>query len=207
MTITSPLFEALLKCPTKCWLRAANEPPAGNVYAEWVRTENESYRVAETNRLIAQMPAPGPTLSPPAETLKSAKWLLASDVVVRATGIPRSSRSEKAPSSPSQASQPGIDAGSGGLGNGTPVPSSALGMPDSTFDTSPAHLGAAPQAAGSHWRRRSSTWSVERARFSSRCLKFTYGRIRSGSRRDWLAGGSCWPCGVVKRKNAFPRRG
>ena len=133
----------------KCWLRAGNEPPTGNVYAEWVKTQNESYRVTETNRVLAQMPSPGSTLSPPAETLKLAKWLLASDVVVRATGISRGSRSEKAPSSPSPPSQPGIDAGSGGLGNQTPVPSSALGAPDSTLETSPARLGAAPQPAES----------------------------------------------------------
>jgi predicted RecB family nuclease len=133
----------------KCWLRAGNEPPAGNVYAEWVKSQNESYRVAETNRLIAQMPPPGSAHSPPAETLKLAKWLLASEVVVRATGISRGSRSEKAPSPPSPPSQPGIDAGSGGLGNRTPVPSSARGTPDSTLETSPAHLGTAPQPAES----------------------------------------------------------
>ncbi|MCX6926271.1 MAG: IS66 family transposase, partial [Verrucomicrobia bacterium] len=85
----------------------------------------------------------------PAETLKLAKWLLASDVVVRGTGIPRGSRSETAPSSLSRPSQPGIDAGSGGLGNPTSVPSSALGVPDSTLETSPAHLGAAPQSTES----------------------------------------------------------
>jgi hypothetical protein len=34
MKITPPLFEAFLKCPTKCWLRANSEPPSGNTYAE-----------------------------------------------------------------------------------------------------------------------------------------------------------------------------
>src|ERR1035438_7062221 len=130
MSITSSLFEAFLKCPMKCWLRAGNEPPTGNVYAEWVKAQNESYRVAETNRVLAQMPSPGSALSPPAETLKSAKWSFASDVVVRATGMRRGSGSEGAPSSPFRPSQPGMDAGSGGLGNRTPVPSSALGTTD-----------------------------------------------------------------------------
>ena len=123
MIITSSLFEAFLKCPMKCWVGATNEQPAGNIYAEWVKAQNESYRVAETNRMVSAMPPPGSALSPPAETLKSAKWLLASDVVVRATGMPRGSRSVGAPSSPSQPGQPGIDAGCGGLGNRTPVPS------------------------------------------------------------------------------------
>jgi len=44
MKITLSLFEAFLKCPTKCWLRFTREPPAGYPYAEWVQTENESYR-------------------------------------------------------------------------------------------------------------------------------------------------------------------
>jgi hypothetical protein len=29
MKITPTLFEAYVKCPTKCWLRATNEPSAG----------------------------------------------------------------------------------------------------------------------------------------------------------------------------------
>ncbi|HOC56293.1 MAG TPA: hypothetical protein PKI20_11790 [Verrucomicrobiota bacterium] len=58
-----------------CWLRATNEPPAGNVYAGWVKGQNESYRVAETNRLVEQMPPPSSAPSPPAETLKLVKWL------------------------------------------------------------------------------------------------------------------------------------
>jgi hypothetical protein len=40
MTITPSLFDAFLKCLTKCWLRATGEPPSGNAYAEWVKTQN-----------------------------------------------------------------------------------------------------------------------------------------------------------------------
>ena len=54
MRITSHLFEAFLKCPTKCWLRASGESASGNTYAEWVQTQNESYRAAETERLLTQ---------------------------------------------------------------------------------------------------------------------------------------------------------
>jgi hypothetical protein len=32
---------AFLKCPMKCWLRAANESAAGKVYAERVKAEND----------------------------------------------------------------------------------------------------------------------------------------------------------------------
>ena len=82
MKITPDLFEAFLKCPTKCWLRATGEPASGNTYAEWVKEQNETYRVAETERLLAQTPPAESALSPPAENLKAAKWRLAVDVAV-----------------------------------------------------------------------------------------------------------------------------
>jgi hypothetical protein len=44
MKITPGLFEAYLKCPTKCWLRATGERSAGNIYSEWVKEQNDSYR-------------------------------------------------------------------------------------------------------------------------------------------------------------------
>jgi len=58
MTLNSFLLAAFLKCPTKCWLRATGETPSGNPYAEWVKNQNESFRVAETERLRAQAQAP-----------------------------------------------------------------------------------------------------------------------------------------------------
>ena len=88
MKITPSLFEAFLKCPMKCWLRAGNQPPTGNVYAEWVKTQNESYRVAETNRMVSALPRPDCAISPPADSLESAKWRLASDVAVQVTAMP-----------------------------------------------------------------------------------------------------------------------
>ena len=92
MKITPHLFEAFLKCPTKCWLRFTGEPPAGNPYAEWVQTEIESYRAAAAIRLTANVPADEcATLGSSrreeahnsAETLKTAKWRLALDVPVQ----------------------------------------------------------------------------------------------------------------------------
>ena len=52
MKITSDVFDAYLKCPTKCWLQAAAEPPAGSTYAEWVKAQSHSYRMTETERLF-----------------------------------------------------------------------------------------------------------------------------------------------------------
>ena len=99
MTITPSLFEAFLKCPTKCWLRATSETPSGNTYAEWVQSQNDSYRATETDRLLAERPPAESARSPSPESLKSSKWRLAVDVVVRTPPLPRSSRREEAPSS------------------------------------------------------------------------------------------------------------
>lgn len=44
MNLTSNLFEAYLKCPTKCFLRSRGETGAGNEYADWVRVQSELYR-------------------------------------------------------------------------------------------------------------------------------------------------------------------
>ena len=63
MTITPSLFEAFLKCPTKCWLRANRETPGGNPYAEWVQSRNESFRATQAGRLLAEAPAEGGRLT------------------------------------------------------------------------------------------------------------------------------------------------
>jgi predicted RecB family nuclease len=85
MTITSHLFEAFLKCPTNCWLCAHNERPSGNTYAEWVQSQNESYRAAQTDRLLAETPPYESARSPSIVKLKASKWRLAMDVVARAS--------------------------------------------------------------------------------------------------------------------------
>jgi hypothetical protein len=61
--ISSHLFEACLECPTKCWLRAQNEPSTGNVYAEWGARRRRAYRkewlehrpaiVADADRILS----------------------------------------------------------------------------------------------------------------------------------------------------------
>ena len=52
MRISSDLFNAFLKCSTKCWLQAAGEPVSDNAYAEWMKSQNRSYRVREMERII-----------------------------------------------------------------------------------------------------------------------------------------------------------
>lgn len=52
-------------------------PTSGNVYAEWVTSQNKSYRDDAAKRLIADVPANECDVAPVAENLKTAKWRLA----------------------------------------------------------------------------------------------------------------------------------
>jgi len=88
MNITAPLFEAALKCSTKCFLRSLGETGEGNAYADWVRTQAESYRGMGIKRLIADtaydeliVRAPG------SENLNMAEWRLAADAMASAQNL------------------------------------------------------------------------------------------------------------------------
>src|SRR5262245_42883385 len=83
MKITTDLMEAFLKCATKCYLRAREEVPTGNAYADWLRTQSEIFRREGIKRLVAGFPpdkcAEGHV--PMMVTGKSAQWTLATDFV------------------------------------------------------------------------------------------------------------------------------
>ena len=83
MKITADLFAAFLKCPTKCWLQATGEAGSGNAYAEWMRSQNESYKAIATEWLLSETPKDESVFSPPVENLKTAKWDLATSLVVQ----------------------------------------------------------------------------------------------------------------------------
>jgi len=84
MKISSDVFEAFLKCPTKGWLRAAGEQGSGNSYAEWVKLQSASYRATQTERLLSETPADESAVAPPPEVLKAAKWRLVTGMIVQA---------------------------------------------------------------------------------------------------------------------------
>ena len=84
MRISSDLFNAFLKCSTKCWLRATGEPALGNAYAEWMKSENRSYHVREMERILSETPKNDLAVSPALENLKAAKWRLAVNLPVSA---------------------------------------------------------------------------------------------------------------------------
>src|SRR5450755_308422 len=83
MRISSDLFNAFLKCSTKCWLRASGEPASGGAYAEWLKSKNRSYHATEIERLLSE-PKNEVAVSPPLENLKAAPWHLAANLSVRA---------------------------------------------------------------------------------------------------------------------------
>jgi predicted RecB family nuclease len=88
MTITRHLFEAFLKCPTKCYLRSLGEAGSENAYANWLRTQNESYCSDGIKRLIEGMTPDEFVVGPPGmENLKTAKWRLAVNLLVRAHNL------------------------------------------------------------------------------------------------------------------------
>ncbi len=88
MNITSALFEAYLKCPTKCVLRGQGERGKGNAFAEWVRTQSESYRSDGIARLKDGAAQGAFVLAPTGtEGLASAKWRFALDFVARADNL------------------------------------------------------------------------------------------------------------------------
>jgi predicted RecB family nuclease len=88
MTITPHLFEAYIKCPTKCFLRSLAKPGLGNAYADWVRVQNTSYQ-REGIRHLTDGIAKDEWVAGPLDTkeLKSAKWRLATEIRVCAQDL------------------------------------------------------------------------------------------------------------------------
>jgi len=125
MKIAPSLFEAFAKCPIQCWLRAKGEPPTGSAYAEWVKTQNESFRAIEAERLLAEIPEGESARSPSPDGLKTAKRRLAVDVVAQASS-PASSGSVSLPER-----TPGETPGQPADGISAPPPHSALRTPHS----------------------------------------------------------------------------
>ena len=86
--ITSSVFEAYLKCPTKCFLGAHGEAGTGNLYADWVRTETESYRNSGLARLSQGFARDEIATGLTGEIdAKTAKWRLAVDFTAQAQRI------------------------------------------------------------------------------------------------------------------------
>jgi predicted RecB family nuclease len=84
INISADLFDAFLKCPTKCWLRAAGESGSENAYAEWVKSQTVLYRATQVELLLSKTPNAELTISPALENFKAVKWQLVIGKVIRA---------------------------------------------------------------------------------------------------------------------------
>jgi hypothetical protein len=86
MTITADLFQAYLKCPMKCWLRAKRkcEAAAGNAYSEWVERQVAAHRSKGIERLFATVSETECAISLQNEALITAKCRLTANVSVNA---------------------------------------------------------------------------------------------------------------------------
>lgn len=88
MTVTSRLLEAYAKCPTKCFLRSLGEANEDNPYANWVDSQNESYRNDALDRLMNGVPIHDRANSLTGTgDLKTAQWRLAVELVARAEDL------------------------------------------------------------------------------------------------------------------------
>ena len=88
MQITSALFDAYLKCPTKCFLKAQGERGTGNAYAQWVQIRDSAYRSDNIVRLRSDMTPDAWLLrSPTRKDLASDSWRFAVDVIAQASNL------------------------------------------------------------------------------------------------------------------------
>ena len=78
MTVTSRLFGAYLKCPTKCFLWSRGQTGTGNAYADWTHAQNLSCQLEGVTRIregVANNECITGRLD--RKDLKFAKWRLA----------------------------------------------------------------------------------------------------------------------------------
>src|SRR5438552_12640691 len=88
MNITSYLFEAYLRCPTKCFLRSRGEAGAGNSYGNWVWSQTESYRNDQVQELTTIAARDGRIITAPlTENPKAAEWGYIFDFVAQAQNL------------------------------------------------------------------------------------------------------------------------
>ena len=88
MNITADLFEAYLKCPTKCFLRSRGAAGVGNAYADWVRSQTDSYRNEQIKELTTTAARDGRIMTAPlTENPKAVEWEYTFDFVAQAQNL------------------------------------------------------------------------------------------------------------------------
>jgi predicted RecB family nuclease len=86
--ITSRLFEAYLKCHTKCFLLSLGETGTGNGYSDWVQAQQSSYRGEEIKRLTQEAAQNQHVIGLiDREDVRSTKWRFAVETTARAQNL------------------------------------------------------------------------------------------------------------------------
>ena len=88
MPVSSHLFEAYLKCHTKCFLRSLGETTTGNGYSDWGQAQQASYRSEEIKRLTQGAAQYQCVIRPiDGEDVQAAKWCFAVETTARAQNL------------------------------------------------------------------------------------------------------------------------
>ncbi len=88
MPITSHLFEAYLKCHTKCFLLSLGETGTGNGYSDWVQDQQATYRSEEIKRLTQEAAQNQHVIGPiDWGDVQSTKWRFAIETAARAQNL------------------------------------------------------------------------------------------------------------------------
>ena len=84
MKITSHLFEAYLKCPTKSWLLSQGEAYTGNTYADWVESQSNAYRSTASKVFLGRIGSNESMVGPfRLGNLKGVRWRFAENVIAQ----------------------------------------------------------------------------------------------------------------------------
>ncbi len=88
MLITSHLFEAYLKCHTKCFLLSLGETGTGNGYSDWVQAQQATYRSEEIKRLTQEAAQNQHVIGPiDRGDVQSTKWRFRIETAARAQNL------------------------------------------------------------------------------------------------------------------------
>lgn len=85
MIVSSHIFEAYLKCPSKCWLVFLGEKGEGNIYLDFIKIKDVSYRTLGLEKLMAKGRGSEYCGGLPPEPLniKSGSWVLARNIFAK----------------------------------------------------------------------------------------------------------------------------
>ncbi len=88
MKITEDIFDAYLKCPTKCFFVATGETQSENTYTEWVKAKSESYRSNRIKHIVEEQKS-GECIHGQLTTknVKAAKWRFALNLFARSKDL------------------------------------------------------------------------------------------------------------------------